>query len=342
MAKAVKLADIAKEFGVSTVTVSKALSGQKGVSEEMREKIVNLAETLGYKQPSSIKKEKQETGYNIGVLIRDNYFDEYDSFYLRLYQQVSAKAVKKRCYALLETISVDMEENFELPRMVLDNKIEGLIIIGRLADEYLAFIDEKSKVPVVYMDFTDNKGYADTVVSDSYYGGYWMTKYLLQKGHRDIAFVGTVLSTSSITDRYLGYVKALSEYGKEVNNEWKIDDRYISTGDIDEENLIQIPKNMPTAFFCNCDLVAGMLVKKLENAGYRIPEDVSVVGYDNHIYPGLCNIELTTYEVDIKEMARIAVNLLIKKMNGESYKGGIHIVEGKLIERNSVKEIKVP
>ena len=100
MAKAVKLADIAKEFGVSTVTVSKALSGQKGVSEEMREKIVNLADELGYKQPSAAKKERLEKGYNIGVLIRENYFDKYNSFYLSLYQQVSAKAVSKGSFTL--------------------------------------------------------------------------------------------------------------------------------------------------------------------------------------------------------------------------------------------------
>ena len=75
MAKAVKLADIAEQLGVSTVTVSKALSGQKGVSEAMREKIKQLADELGYKQPSAVKKEKSVKSYNIGVLVSEKYLD---------------------------------------------------------------------------------------------------------------------------------------------------------------------------------------------------------------------------------------------------------------------------
>ena len=86
MAKAVKLADIAEQLGVSTVTVSKALSGQKGVSEAMREKIKQLADELGYKQPSAVKKEKSVKSYNIGVL-------------------VSEKILRRVCILLLENVS---------------------------------------------------------------------------------------------------------------------------------------------------------------------------------------------------------------------------------------------
>lgn len=78
MAKAVKLADIAGKLGVSTVTVSKALSSQKGVSEVMREKIKQLADEMGYKQPSALRQEKQPKSYNIGVLVSEQYLDKYD------------------------------------------------------------------------------------------------------------------------------------------------------------------------------------------------------------------------------------------------------------------------
>lgn len=91
MAKAVKLADIAEQVGVSTVTVSKALSGQKGVSEEMREKIKNLAEELGYRSPSETKRQSAEKQYNIGVLIQEVYLDKYNSFYWRMYQEVNKR-----------------------------------------------------------------------------------------------------------------------------------------------------------------------------------------------------------------------------------------------------------
>ena len=86
MAKAVKLADIAERVGVSTVTVSKALSGQKGVSEEVREKIRSIAEELGYQQPSAARKSQNQKSYNIGILISERFLDKYESFYWQMYQ----------------------------------------------------------------------------------------------------------------------------------------------------------------------------------------------------------------------------------------------------------------
>lgn len=339
MRKSVKLADIAEPLGVSTVTVSKALSGQKGVSEEMREKIIALADELGYKQPSAAKKEVELTSYNIGVLIHERYFDKYNSFYLQMYQRVNLKAGLKGCFTLLETVSDAMESERILPNLLKERKVHGIIIIGRLEADYLDLIEKNAAVPLIFMDFCNHRRDSDAVISDSFYGAYSLTQYLVEHGHRDIAYVGTILSTGSITDRYLGYVKCLMEHGIKIRDEWQIDDRYLEDGLVDEENLIQLPEHMPTAFFCNCDLVGSMLVKKLENLGYRIPEDISVVGYDNYLYPGLCDVELTTYEVDIKEMARRAVNNLIKKIKGEKYRNGIYIVEGHLVEKESVKNI---
>ena len=78
---------------------------------------------------------------------------------------------------------------------------------------------------------------------------------------------------------------------------------------------------------------------ELEKKGYRVPEDISIVGFDNYLYPGVCNLGITTYEVDIKEMARKTLNNLMKKMSGEYYKQGITIVEGHMVLKDSVKRI---
>ena len=127
--------------------------------------------------------------------------------------------------------------------------------------------------------------------------------YLYRMGHRKIAYVGTLLATEGITDRYFGYQKALLELGLEQKKEWVLDDRHIETGKIDTVNMLQIPKDMPTAFVCNCDLTASFLIKKLKDNGYRVPEDIPVVGFDNYLHPGLSDIQITTHEVDLKEMA---------------------------------------
>nr|MCR5441627.1 substrate-binding domain-containing protein [Lachnospiraceae bacterium] len=172
------------------------------------------------------------------------------------------------------------------------------------------------------------------------YGGYTMTNYLYDMGHTKIAYVGTLLSTGSITDRFLGYEKSVMEHGDKVKKEWIIDDRDIKTGFTDTENKLILPKDMPTAFFCNCDLTAGFLINKLKKNGYRVPKDISVAGYDNFNYPGVCETEITTYEVDIEEMSRQAVELALQGAWGEEHKKGLHIVCGKLVEKNSVRKLR--
>ena len=90
---------------------------------------------------------------------------------------------------------------------------------------------------------------------------------------------------------------------------------------------------------CNSDLTASELIKRLGENGYCVPEDISVVGFDNYLYPGLCEVEITTYEVDMKEMARKTINTLIKKMGNESYKKGVSVIEGHMVYKNSVQRI---
>lgn len=339
MPKSVTLSDIGKQLGVSTVTVSKALSGQSGVSEEMREKIKNLAIELGYKKSLPKKSAIEEKGYAIGIIISERYIGKYDSFYFNMYQVINEKALDSNSFALLITISNDDEKTLHVPGILLENKLDGLIFIGNISSDFINLIINKTGLPRVFLDFCDEEGNEDSIISDSYYGAYRMTDYLIKKGHKRIAFVGTILSTSSITDRYLGYTRALMENKITLDESLKIEDRYPGSTEIDDENLLQLPENLPDAFFCNSDLTAGILINKLERLGYNVPKDFSVVGYDNFIYPGLCDIEITTYDVDTKKMALLAWKNIIKKLENPQYHNRTHIVEGELIEKGSVKKI---
>lgn len=339
MAKAVKLADIAERVGVSTVTVSKALSGQKGVSEEVREKIRSIAEELGYQQPSVARKSQNRKSYNIGILISERFLVKYESFYWQMYQAVATRATAKESFTMLEVIGKAEEENGKMPKLVQERKVDGIIVIGKMMDAYLQHLNTEAGIPVIYLDYYNGREASDSVISNSYYGTYELTYYLYRMGHRKIAYVGTLLATESITDRYFGYRKAILELGLEQKKEWVLDDRHIETGKIDTVNMLQIPKDMPTAFVCNCDLTASFLIKKLKDNGYRVPEDISVVGFDNYLYPGLSDIKITTYEVDLGEMAKKTVHNMISKISNENYKPGIHIVEGHMVLKESVAKI---
>ena len=336
MAKSVRMADIAKQLGVSTVTVSKALSDQKGVSEEMRGKIKALAEEMGYKSSTALKNEAKRS-YNIGLVVLETYIEKYSSFYWEFYQKINISASKENCFVILEVLEANSERDLIIPKMVQEKKIDGLMILGRLTTEYLIMLQKKADIPVVYMDFYDQKAMADSVISNSFHGAYNITSYLFEMGHRKIGFVGTLLATESITDRYLGYVKAMMENGEYPKKEWLIQDR---ESHIRIFEKLELPQDMPTAFVCNSDLTASGLIKTLNEKGYRVPDDISVVGYDDYLYPGLCDIGITTYSVDMERMAQVGSEILMQRIEGSTLPCSMQVVEGKLVLKESVNHIK--
>ncbi|MDE5825527.1 MAG: LacI family DNA-binding transcriptional regulator [Lachnospiraceae bacterium] len=339
MVKAVKLADIAEKVGVSVVTVSKALSGQKGVSEEMRARIKDLADEMGYTPIHAVQTGRTRS-YTIGVITFEKYFTRFASFYWKMYQELATRAVKKNCFSMLEVISNYDEENLVWPKLITENqKIDGIIIIGRPKISYLKMLYQNKKIPMVFMDFYDDEEVVDSVVSASFNGMYRMTDYLIKNGHTKVAFVGTVMFTESITDRYFGYCKALMEHGIEVRQDWIIKDRDYNDGVIGVEYRLQLPKEMPTAFVCNNDVTAYALIRQLEERNYRVPEDVSVVGYDDYLYPEYGDSKITTYLVDMAEMSKIALSCIIRRIENISMNASVHIVNGRIIERMTVKKL---
>lgn len=336
MAKGVRMSDIAQRLGVSTVTVSKALADQKGVSEEMRGRIKALAEEMGYKAPASVRQDTKRS-YNIGVIMSEIYAEKYATFYWEFYQKIITCAGQENCYVILEMLDSAREKELEEPKLVQGDRIDGLIILGSIQTKYLQMLKKKCGVPVVYMDFYNKQLQEDCVISNSFYGAYYMTNYLFQMGHRRIGFVGNILATESIMDRYLGYLKSLMEHGAEVRKDWVLRDR--------EDNsmfcfdTVALPEELPTAFVCNSDLTASRVVRSLREAGCRVPEDISLVGYDDWLYPGLCDVPITTYSVDMTRMAETGIDLLVRRIDGDNSHSNMQIIEGEIVIRDSVRRL---
>ena len=334
--KNVTMKDIAAKLDISTVTVSKALSDKDGVSEELRQKIKIVAEELGYLYNSLVKGMKEGKSYNVGIIIADRFVrDDVDAFYLKMYQSVVKALSRVNYYGIMEIISSESEKMLSIPKIILDNKVDGVIILGQMSSEYVSVV-KKSIIPLVFLDFYDEFVEVDSIISDSFYGAYILTNHLISQGHRDIGFVGNIFSTTSILDRYLGFYKALLASGIETNKEWIIKDRSDDGVFID----FDLPKQMPTAFVCNCDEIAYIFIKKLKRLGYKIPKDISVVGYDNYIFANLSSPKLTTVEVDIDVMTEAAVNTVIRKIQGDNIFLGRKVISGKLIIRDSVAKIE--
>lgn len=331
--KKVKLEDIAEKLDVSIVTVSNALKGKKGVSSEMRERILAAAEKMGYQ--STLREKKDHNSYIIGVAVAEKYVKEFPSFYMDIYQRIAGEAVKKGHLTVLEVVTAE-KESMERPfEPFLEKKTAGLILIGELKKEYIRALRRNYDIPIICVDYYDVYEDIDYIVTDGFGGMSRMTEFLLEQGYRDLMFVGTPTATKNITDRYLGYCKALEKAGIEDAQGRVLPDRDFVNGDYRID--FELPERLPEAFVCNCDKTAGILIEKLSDCGICVPEDVSVVGFDdyNAQLPG--DLKLTTYENDEKAIAQISMNMMLRRIEGGRHAAGVRIVEGSVVPGNTVK-----
>jgi len=335
MEKRVRMVDIAEKMGVSTFTVSKALSGKEGVSEEMREEVRRVAEEMGYQVKNRTKSESVSKGMKFGILTRSKYIEQGQSFYWSLYERMLYHLNAGGHIGILEFISEEIETKLLLPKFIQTEIINGLILMGKFSKNYRNMLTE-AKIPFVCLDMFDAECRQDTVISDGYYGMYFVTRHLLQMGHRDIVFLGRVGATYSITDRYFGFCKAMQEAGLQVTPEMVLPDR-------DENDMLQISieqlHHMPTAFACNCDNSAYYLMQKLQAKGYRIPDDISIVGFDNYILSEMTTPKMTTYEVNLDKMALASIQQLQQRLAEPERPWEQLIISGHFIQRDSVKKI---
>ena len=334
MAEFVRMADIADRLGISTVSVSKALSGDKGVSEGTRQRVLETAAEMGYQGPLRHRREPDRK-YVIGILIPARYLDTTETFYLYLYQHVLKQTMLSNSVLLMETLEDTQAERGDLPRLMADGRIDGLILLGNPPFDYAARMRGKWQKPVIYLDFSAPGADRDAVLPNNLYGTAALTEYLAAKGHRKIGVLGTLNVTDSIIDRYLGYCRGIMRNHLPFRQDWCLDDRDGSTGGVCE---IRLPEEMPTAFVCNCDAAANRLIETLNSHGLRVPDDISVVGFDDYL-PAGASVPVTTWSVDAEEMARLTVSTLITRMKHEPGYPTQQIVSGHLVVRDTVREI---
>lgn len=334
MAKKITMQDIADAVGVSKVTVSKALADKEGVSDTVKEKIKDLADEMGYRYNAQASAIKSGLSHNVGVISPERFTGGFKSFYLSVYQYLTKALDAYRYAAILHVLSDEDEKKLVLPRTYFDRKADAFIILGQVSGDYIEAL-QNSDVPILFLDFYEEHTKMDSINTDNFYGAYGITNYLIKNGHRKIAYVGSIKATSSIQDRYLGYYKSLLEHNLPLNEAYIIEDR-------DERGVfipIELPKDMPSAFVCNNDEVAYNLVEQLKAAGYKVPDDVSVVGYDNDIYATVSKPQLTTVDVNIEEMTETAARIILEKINDPTKQYGRVLIKGDIKYRESVKSV---
>ena len=320
MKKRVTMRDIGQALGVSTVTISKALGGREGVSDAVREKILKTAQEMGYSYPTPGNPREETPGEIVGILMPARFFGT-GSFYAALYMELTAKLLEAGMLGTLEIISPEKEESAQPPVLLETGKVTALVVMGNVAASYLDMLNGAG-LPAVLLDFYSENTDFDAVVSDGQGGSFLLTQMLLSRGHREIGFVGSIDRTSSIMDRYSGYLRAMVLSGVQTQDEWRIPDCKPDGSYLDE---LPLPEKMPTAFVCNNDNVAMQLKTELEKRGLRVPEDISVTGFDD--FPPRGDGFLTTYHVDQERMALATVRQLRRRMQ-DGAEGAVRIVVG--------------
>lgn len=333
--KKIRLSDIANKLNISIVTVSKALSDKEGVGDELKVQIKQLAQDMGYKLKNHNSSNSKETG-NIGIVIPNGYFSQESSYYWLLFNHLTKALLKQNFYGILELVSIEDEKNLIIPKLIQDNKVDGLIFLGEFSTEYIKKIKTETENFILLDSYTDDTS-IDSVCDDNFYCSYILTKQIIQMGHKNITFVGNFKSTTSIKDRFMGFQKAMLENNLDCSINNIIPDREDGSTIIN----IQLPKNLngTTCFVCNCDETAGALMARLKERNINVPNDVSVTGFDGYYFFNKSTIPLTTVYIDPEETAELATRLIIRKITGKYYVKGRNVISGKIQIKDSLKKL---
>jgi LacI family transcriptional regulator len=334
----VKISDIAHQSGVSVATVSLALNHKPGVSQSTRNRILEVANELGYpfSPPTALDKNNHLTTIGMVVKTDPDITPQANPFYSKVIVGIEDICRRNGINLLFATLPVDEDNRpVEIPQLLYNASVGGLLMVGTFVDETITSMSGGRMPSIVLVDgYSDSESF-DTVVSDNFRAAYQAVSYLIEKGHRHIGLVGSENNCyPSLKERRNGYLRALKENG--VNN------LYVANFNINNshgyQETISLLEAHPeiTALFCVNDDVGSAAIRAVQDQGKRVPEDISIIGYDDTYIAINTRPSLTTMHVDTLAMGRAAVHLLsLRTDNPESARMTLTI-HPTLVERQSV------
>ncbi|MCB0268654.1 MAG: LacI family DNA-binding transcriptional regulator [Calditrichaeota bacterium] len=331
--------DVAKKANVSTATVSLVINNHKRISPATRAKVLSAIKTLDYHPSRSARGLVSNRTGNIGFILREDHFSKSEPFYTKVFLGTEFEAREHEFYVLLTTVSPEFHKGEVLPRFVLERNVDGIIIAGKVPQELTGRLSEY-KLPLVFADYYPPEGKYSMVLIDNIAGGTDATTHLIQRNHRNIAFVGGDIEHPSILERLQGYKIALEKANIPVRNEWIITDA-VSTntesGYLSAKHLFDRNPGVTAVFCCNDAMGIGV-IKYLKEKGLRVPQDISVIGFDDVEMSAFIDPPLTTMRVPKEEVGVHAMRLIRQVIQTDAKPHKI-LVPVKLIERESTRQL---
>jgi LacI family transcriptional regulator len=327
----VKMADVAQAAGVSVATVSKVVNGHYGVSQATLEKVLGVIDDLGYEASLGARSLRSHRTNIIGVLVA-----EFEPFSTELLKGVS-DAIHGSGYELLAYSGGHRGGAVGWERRSL-SRLGGTLIDGAIVVTPTV-LDAGRGIPVVAVDPHWGPSDVPTVDADNFSGAVMATEYLLGLGHRRIAHLGGRTDLESARLREQGFRSAMAAAGVTVDEALvRVGGYRAETASAPAHELLSLP-DRPTAIFAANDLSAIRTMEVAEELGLRVPEDLSVVGFDNVPESALSTPALTTINQPLRDMGATALDLLVRLLQGREVEATHVQLPTSMVERGSCKPL---
>lgn len=330
----ITIKDIAKLANVSHTTVSRALNNSPYINEETKSKIKALAKELNYVPNYSAKSLVLLKSYVIGVFFSSISEGTSDAFFHEIVKGVN-KVMDKEYNLVIRGI-----DDYKNSHPIDNRNFDGIIIVSQSKndDKFIQTVLEKNIPTVVINRFIENEGVVNIIPNDTK-GSYDAVIHFIENNHKKIAMIEGNKEFESNKYRKNGYLKALYDNSISINEEFIISGRYnMQSGYENMKKLLEL-KDRPTAVFCANDDIGVGAMKAILEEGLKVPDDISIIGFDDSNFCNYVTPQLTSVRKDSLTMSQYGgINLLNIINNKEIYKEKLYI-ESKLVVRKSVKKL---
>lgn len=330
VSKKVTLQSIADQLGITKVSVSKAINSQPGISDGLRRQILEKAREMGYNKPL---RNGEHAHKNFAWVCPKRYFLSDEAFYTVIYYYINKLCAQHGHTLSCFVLNNQEEESGTLPTKLKSESFDGIFIAGEMRPTLLDMLTSLGGVKIAIDFYTSNPPF-DCIIVDNFLAGMVVTDYLIARGHESIGFVGCIDETSSICDRYFGYLKSIRLHHLPVEESWHIP--YRSTEKNETAMQIVLPDTLPTAFVCHCDKTAFLLMQRLEAAGARVPQDASIISFDNTSLAEMVIPNLTSVNIDCKQFASLSWERMFHRFGDPDAAPAKVYLGTSLVERQSV------
>ena len=323
--------DIARLAQVSTSTVSHVINGSRFVSDEIREKVMRIVVELNYTPSYIARSLKVKATKTIGLLVTAT----NNPFFSEVMAGVEQYCQKNQYNLIIATTGGDAKRLQQNLQTLIHKQVDGVLLMCG-DSRFQADMELTVPLPLVVMDWWFTELNADKILENSERGGYLATKSMVDVGHQKIGIITGNLRKSVAKNRLQGYKKALSEANIVLNPDWIVESHFDFEGGIVGAQKLLALSDRPTAIFCCSDTIAIGAYQAIQNQGLRIPQDISIMGYDDielarYLFPSLSTISQPK-----AELGKLAVETLLQRIQEPNENYRTLVLEPTCILRESI------